>query len=94
MWILGKTWKNVFKITEDEEENFDKQHSDHINAYINVNINRVSSFEIADMNRLNNDSYHTREISTDEIKSCTRKFKKKAPGASRLSKKKIGKMCG
>ncbi len=38
------------------------------------------------MNRLNNESYHKREISIEEIRSCITKFKKKAPGASKICK--------
>lgn len=39
-----KKWKDVFMITEKEENNFDKQHPDLINGYINVNCNRVNPF--------------------------------------------------
>ncbi|MFV0504970.1 MAG: hypothetical protein ACK5LT_13550, partial [Lachnospirales bacterium] len=42
--VLAKTWREVFKITEEEEANYDTQHSDHINAYININSNRVDCF--------------------------------------------------
>ncbi len=39
--LMEETWKNVFKITGEDENNFSKQHSDHINWYITVNINRI-----------------------------------------------------
>ncbi len=65
---------------------FDKQHSDHIDRYINVNINRINSFPTADMNRLNMESYHNREITLEEIKAYIRTSKKKAPGSTKINK--------
>ena len=29
---MEQTWKDVFRISEEEENNFDKNHSDHING--------------------------------------------------------------
>ncbi len=60
--LMEETWKNVFKITEEEENNFDKQYSDHINRYITVNYNRIKSFPTANTERLDNENYLTREI--------------------------------
>ena len=77
--LMEKTWKDVFRITEEEENNFDKQHSDHVNGYINVNYNRVNTFPTVDLNRLNTEDYHTREITLEEIKTYIRRSKKKAP---------------
>ncbi len=33
--LMEKSWKSIFRITE-EEVNFDKNHSNHINNYINI----------------------------------------------------------
>ena len=74
-----------FKITEEEENNFDKQHSDHINGYITANNNRVNTFPTVDLNRLNNEDYHTREITLEEIKTYIRRSKKKAPGSTKIN---------
>ncbi len=84
--LMEKTWKDVFKITDEEGNNFDKQHSDHIDRYINVNINRIKSFLTADMNRLNTENYHTREITLEEIKAYIRRSKKEAPGSTKINK--------
>ncbi len=83
--LMAKTWKDVFKITEEEENNFDKQHSDHVNGYINVNNNRVNIFPTVDLNRLNTEDYNTREITLEEIKTCIRRSKKKAPGSTKIN---------
>ncbi len=84
--LLEKTWKEVFKITDEDDVNYDTQHSNHINAYINVNINRVKFFQTVDTSRLNIQNYHTREITTEEIRGCIRKFENKAPGTSKINK--------
>ena len=34
--LMEKTWKNVFKITEDEENRCDKENSEHIDRYIDL----------------------------------------------------------
>ena len=59
--LMEQTWKDVFRITEEEENYFDKNHSDHINSYINVNINKVKAFPRVNKNRIN-DNFHTREV--------------------------------
>ncbi len=34
--LMEDTWKDVFRITEKDEANFDAAHSEHINTYINI----------------------------------------------------------
>ena len=77
---MEKTWRDIFRITDEEEAIFDRQHSEHINTYININSNRVSSFPTSDITRLNDENFRTRGIEMDEIKACIRRFKKKVPG--------------
>ncbi len=70
---MEKTWKDVFRITEDEENNFDKDHSEHIERYINVNNNRMKAYPTANFNIVNADIYCTREITLEEIKAFIRR---------------------
>ncbi len=56
----------ALRITEEEEENFDKQHSDYVDRYINLNYNRVNSYPTVDINRLYTGNHHTRAITIDE----------------------------
>ncbi len=51
-YLMEQTWKVIFRITEAEENKFDKHHSDHINGYINVNHDRVNTYQAVDLNRL------------------------------------------
>ncbi len=39
--LMESTWKDVFRITEDDEVNFDAAHSKHINSYIDILRERV-----------------------------------------------------
>ncbi len=55
-----KTWKDGFRITEEEEINFDQKHSEPIDRYINVYNYRESSYPTVNTNRLNTDNYYTR----------------------------------
>lgn len=82
---MEQTWRDVFRITEEEENNFDKDHSEHIDRYINANNNRVQSFPTANMNELNTD-FNTREITVEEIKGFIRRSKKKTPGSTKINK--------
>ncbi len=84
--LMEKTWKNVFRITEEEENSFDKNHSNHIDRYINIYNNRVKPFPTVNTNRINNENYQTRKISLDEIKMFIRRSKKKTPGYTKINK--------
>ncbi len=44
--LLERTWRDIFRITEDEVAQFDRNHSDHIDAFIAVNTQRVSAFPL------------------------------------------------
>ncbi len=67
--LFERTWKNVFRITEEEELKFDRNHSDHIDRYININSQSVSSFPQSDLNRLNNENHHSRKMDKEDIKN-------------------------
>lgn len=77
--VMEKTWKDVFKISDEEERSFDFNHSVHVDQFINMNINRVNTYPTVNINRLNTEIYHTREITTEEIKSYIKRSKKESP---------------
>ncbi len=83
---MERAWRDVFRITDEEQAKFDKQHSDHIDAYINVNYHRVTSCPTSNLSRLSNENFQTREIEKEGIKRYIQKFKNKAPGFSKISK--------
>ncbi len=83
--LMENTWKDVFKISEEDDYNFDRVYADQINDYINANHNRVDTFPTVDLNRLNTVDYHTREITLEEVKTYIRRSKKKAPGSTKIN---------
>ncbi len=85
--VMEDTWKDIFRITEEEENIFDAQHSEHIESFIEVHKHRVTAHNTAQLTRLNNGCISVRPITTDEIKRHISRFKNKAPGSSRINKK-------
>ncbi len=85
--LLGKTWKDIFTITDQEEATFDTVHSEHINTYVNIQQHRMKPFPTVELNRRNNGNYRTRLIDIAEIKRFIKKIQKKAPGDSKIISK-------
>ena len=65
--LMERTWKDIFRITEEEEANFDAAHSEHINSYINIFHDRLKPYNTSNLNRLNNENFYTRKIEKYEI---------------------------
>ena len=84
--IMERIWRDVFRITEDEEQTFDANHSQHIDLYIQENIQRTKPFDSTDVSRLDNNNFHIRPITLEEIKRHIKSFKNKAPGSSKINK--------
>ncbi len=84
--LMERTWKDVFRITDEEDAKFDSHHSDHIDTYININHLRVSPIPTYNICRLINENTQTRVITKDEIKSHIQIFKNRAAGYSGISK--------
>ncbi len=40
--LMEKSWKDIFRITEEDETNFDADHSNHINTYINIQQHKIT----------------------------------------------------
>ena len=49
---MEKTWKDVFEITEDEENSFGREHSEHVDRYIDLFSDRVNPFPTANTTRI------------------------------------------
>ncbi len=85
--IMQNTWSNIFRITEEEEQKFDIEHSQHTDTYINDNNERIKHHETIDFNRLNENCHITKPITEDEVKININKLKNKAPGFTRRNKR-------
>ncbi len=68
---MERTWQDVFRIIDEEEAKFDRQHSDHINTYININQLRLSPHLTSNVCRLRIDNILKRVIDKEKIMSHT-----------------------
>ncbi len=83
---MENTWKNIFKITEEEEASFDTLHYEHIDTYIDIQNHRIQPYNTTDLTRLDNGCFYSRPIDLEEIKRHIRRLKYKAPGSSKINK--------
>ncbi len=51
--IMGKSRRDIFRITDEEDATFDQLHSQNIRAYLNIHNDRIESYSRSDLNRLN-----------------------------------------
>lgn len=83
---MEQTWRDVFKITEKEENIFDTDHSEHTEAYIQIHHKRIKAYDTADLTRQNDTISYTIPITTEEVKKHISRLQNKAPGSSRINK--------
>ncbi len=74
---MERTWRDIFRITEEEEANFDVAHAEHINSSINIFQVRINPYNVSNLSRLNNENFYTRKIEKYEIIRYLKKSKKK-----------------
>ncbi len=83
---MEQTWKDVFRITEEDEANSENAHSEHINSYVNIFHERLKAHNSSNLSRLNNDNFYTKKIELQEIMTYLKRTKKKTPGESKINK--------
>ena len=84
--LYNRTWKNVFKISEEENQNFDEENEIRVNNFLNENLYRTKPYEFANTRRLDPNNFLTKPIEKRHIISIIKQFKKKAPGKSGINK--------
>ncbi len=72
-------------ITEEEDNNFDKQHSDQVNEYINTNLNRVNTFSHRRLKQTQHSGLPHKRSNTRRTKNIYERSKKKAPGSIKIN---------
>ena len=84
--IFRSFWENIFKISPEDNQNFDRQHEILVESFINENQDRVKPYPSANMERLDINNPLIRPIEEWEIKAIIKNFKNKAPGNSGIKK--------
>ncbi len=84
--VMENTWKDIFRITEEDEAPFATLQSEHRDTYVNIQNTRIQPYDKTEVTRPDKGCFYTRPRDKDEIKRHIRKSKNKAPGSSRINK--------
>lgn len=68
-------WKNVFRISPDENRQFDLETERMVKDYLNDDIDKITIFQNTDVNRLHEGHLLTQPISLIEVKNTIKSFK-------------------
>ena len=63
--IFRRIWTNVFRISDEENQQFDRQHEDEITRVMSQeeNIQRIRPYDLSDLTRLDENNQLTKPIS-------------------------------
>ena len=80
--LLRDTWENVFRISEEENAEFDINNEQEVLRYLKANELRTIPYVTSDLTRLSEDNPLIKPVETHTIKNIIQKTKDKAPGES------------
>ena len=84
---FGSIWSNVFRISDEENQNFDHNHETMVTDYLNEHQQQTQPYPFADLSRLDPNNYLTKPVTRYDIISTIKDFKNnKAPGESGINK--------
>ena len=83
---LRVVWQDIFKITEEENANYDIAHEERIMNYLEENYYRTQPYHLANLNRLNNEDSLIKPLQYFDMLRIIGNFKNKAPGNSGINK--------
>jgi hypothetical protein len=81
--LFRSTWKDVFRITPEENENFDDITDTTVTEYLNRHRQKTIPHDFPDIRRLDQ---QTIPITTEEIRKTIATFKQRSPGEDGLTK--------
>ena len=84
--LMKTTWENIFKITPEEDINFDRGNTAQVNDFLQRQHQRITPSPTANIDTLNNNIFSIRPITTQEVKNNIRRTRNKAPGQSKINK--------
>ena len=82
---MRRQWQNVFRISDEENQDFDQQFEQEINNYINDNQHRVNPERKVNKDRL----IDVGLVTLGDLFHCLRRFKEKAPGKTGITRNMI-----
>ena len=79
-------WQNIFKITDEENRQYDEETERQVNEYINENIEICTPYELSDLRRLRGENGIDKLISEEDVKNTIKQFKNNTPGETQINK--------
>jgi hypothetical protein len=81
--LFRQHWQNIFTNNDEEENNFDYTHIEHIEEQVEQNIDKITPQNNGDTSRLSNTNLHL--ITVQELLKTLSKFKQKSPGPTGIT---------
>lgn len=81
--ILREHWKEIFKITEEENQEFDYENEERVLQHLEGNIEKLSPYHQVEEQRVTEEE----KITKEEVLQTIQSFKQRAPGTSGLTKR-------
>ena len=85
--IFTNIWENIFQITPQENQKFDRENEHRVTQYIETNRHRTTPYEHSDLTRLDSSTDFTTPMTNTDFDNIIKHFKHKAPGASNIGKR-------
>ena len=80
-------WRNVFRISDEENQNFDHNNEILVTDYLNEHLEQTQPYPFTDLSRLDPNNSLTKPVTRYDIISTIKEFKNnKAPGESGINK--------
>lgn len=79
-------WKEVFKITPEENAEYDIDKEEEVERYLNANEEKITTYQRSDLNRLQGAYNIDTLITQDEIKTIMNTFKNNTLGETNINK--------
>ncbi len=80
------TWQDIFKITQEENANYDRETEQEVEEYLNNNPGKVRTYEKSNINRLQGDDSIDTRITSREIYLTIKSFRNETPGETNIHK--------
>lgn len=90
--VFREIWKRVFRISDEENMDFDMNTEHMVHEYLRTNMDRTLPFDDININRFNDSDLITSSIKVWEIKQIIKNMKNNAPGYSGINKKIISEL--
>lgn len=84
--IFRNIWKNVFRISEEENEEFDTDNENRVHEYLRQNIKRTLPYDTLWPTRCSETNFVASAIKEWEVRRIIKKMKNNAPGQSGINK--------